>query len=93
MGLFGKKKSAEELAAEAKAARKAGDLVTALALSEKAAGMGNITAQYNCGIMYFNGEGTARDKTRAWALFQKVAAQTKNEVLQGVAKKILQNHF
>lgn len=42
---------------------------------EKAAGKGSAKAQYNCGLMYDNGDGTVIDKAKALMWYEKAAEQ------------------
>lgn len=60
---------------------------------EKAAEQGDIESQFLCGMMYFVGKGTARDKAKAKSFFQKVAAQTADKYHQERAKKYLREKF
>lgn len=60
---------------------------------EKAAEQGDIESQFLCGMMYFAGKGTARDKAKAKSFFQKVAAQTEDKYHQERAKKYLREKF
>lgn len=57
------------------AALQANDYVKALSLFEKAAEQGDAKAQYNCGLMYSNGNGTAVDNAKAFMWFEKAAEQ------------------
>jgi hypothetical protein len=59
----------------ATAAYKAGDYKKALELFQKAAEQGNATAQFECGWMYREGEGTEVDKKKALDWFEKAAFQ------------------
>ena len=42
---------------------------------EKAAAQGDADAQYNLGVLYYNGEGVPRDISKAREWFEKAAAQ------------------
>ena len=55
----------------------------------KAAEQGDVTAQFNIGLMYYLGEGTDWDMDKSRAFFQKVAAQTEDKELQEKAKEFL----
>ena len=60
---------------DAMAADKAKDYKRALAIFEALAERGNVNAQFNCGIMYDHGEGTAVDSAKALTWFEKAAEQ------------------
>lgn len=56
---------------------------------EKSAEQGVLCAQYNCGVMYYKGEGTFKNRAKARQLFQKLAEQTEDKAVQKKAKKAL----
>lgn len=65
----------ERLFSQGVAAYDAKDYTKALSLLEKAAQQGHAQAQFNCGVMYNNGAGTAVDKTKALYWWEKAAQQ------------------
>ena len=67
-------KSAKELNAEALACEKQ-DPARALSLFEQAAEMGFASAQYNCGILYYDGRGCTQDYEKAFDWFKEAAEQ------------------
>lgn len=79
MGLFGKKKTPEEkldvLYEKGMAAFDAGNHGRALELFEKAAEQGHANAQNNCGYMYENGYGVAKDAKKAFYWYEKAIEQ------------------
>ena len=79
MGLFGKKKTLEEkldvLYEKGMAAFDAGNHGRALELFEKAAEQGHAYAQNNCGYLYENGYGVAKDAKKAFYWYEKAAEQ------------------
>lgn len=60
---------------ESAAAKSRGDYATALAEFKAAADQGDAVAQYNLGLMYYNGQGVPRDDQLAAAWFRKAADQ------------------
>ena len=74
-------KTAVELFREGEAAEKAGDLSKALSLFEQAAQMCDADAQFNCGLMYNKGQGTAADPAKALHWYEKAAQQGHAEAL------------
>lgn len=60
---------------EGMAARQSKDYAEALPLLEKAALEGNANAQYFCALMYYNGEGTAKNLRKALEWCEKAALQ------------------
>ena len=75
MGLFGRKKTPEEQYAEGMELLETRGAPKALVMLEKAAGQGHTEAQFQCGKMYYNGEGTEADKARALVWFEEAAGQ------------------
>lgn len=65
----------EQLFSEGVAAYNGKDYARALSLLEKAAQQGVAEAQFNCGMMYRDGEGTAADKAKALYWYEKAAQQ------------------
>lgn len=65
----------KQIFGEGVAAYKVKDYEKALSLFEKTAEQGLVTAQFNCGIMYNNGEGTAKDEAKALMWFERAAGQ------------------
>lgn len=55
---------------------------------KRAAGLGDVSAQFRCGQMYYKGEGTDRNKNEARAWFEKAADQGYEKVVE-----FLQNKF
>ncbi len=51
------------------------DYTKALSFFAQAAEQGHADAQFNCGVMYYRGEGTAPDKAKALYWYEKVAEQ------------------
>jgi TPR repeat protein len=51
------------------------DYAKAKQLWEQAAAQGNAQAQYNLGLLYYNGQGVPQDYTKAREWFEKAAAQ------------------
>ncbi len=76
---------------QAKVAEDANKFDEALAFYEKAAEQGHAAAQCSCGLMYYKGEGTAVDNTKAKLYLQKVAAQTEDKASQKMAKEVLRD--
>ena len=70
-----------------------GDKAKALYWLEKAAEQGYPPSQTACGIMYYDGEGTARDRAKAKLWIEKAAAQTEDKMVQEDAKKLLRELF
>src|ERR1700729_2240405 len=60
---------------DAAAAAEKGDYTTAVRLWRPLADQGDTDAQYNLGIMYFTGQGTAQDPAEAAKWFRKAAEQ------------------
>ena len=58
----------------------------ALALFEKAAALGNQRSQVNVGILYFRGQGTARDLVQARSWLEKAAASNDPYALYALAR-------
>lgn len=69
------KEERNQLFQDGVAAHESKDYVRALSRFEKAAQMGHITAQFNVGLMYFNGVGTDVNKTEALKWYMKAAEQ------------------
>ena len=67
--------SADALMLWADIAMRKEDYTEALPLYEKAAEQGNANAQLNCGVMYFKGEGTAKDDAKAIYWCEKAVEQ------------------
>ena len=51
------------------------DYARSAAWWEKAAAQGHTQAQYNLGVLYYNGEGVPRDISKAREWLEKAAAQ------------------
>lgn len=69
------KAECEKLFQDGMQAYKAGNYTSALTCFKKAAGMGNVEAQFKCGQMYYNGEGVKQDDAEAMNWFMKAAEQ------------------
>lgn len=65
--------SMRDLLVEAVAARKAGRMAEAAKLFERAVDAGSVAAMSQLGLMYQNGEGVAKDNTKALAWFDRAA--------------------
>lgn len=94
MGFFdlGKKGNAvkgEKALNEGLEAYEAGDYKRALKLYEEAAEQGSADAQFFCGVMNYNGDGTTANKAKAKAYLIEVAAQTEYSELQDKAQYFL----
>ena len=74
-------------------AYQAGNYAQALRLWQPLAQKGNAEAQYNLGVMYFNGQGVARNYRQAAAWYKKVLAQPdtpENAEAKALARENLQ---
>ncbi len=89
--LRAEREEAERLFAQGAAAYRRKDAAAALSLFERAAELGDVDAQYNCGAMYAAGKGAPADPEKARKWLEKAAAQEKNRTAQQHAKKLL--HF
>ncbi|MBE5784594.1 MAG: sel1 repeat family protein [Clostridiales bacterium] len=74
-GLFSRKKDVNKLFEKALKFYQANEFEKAYAIWEETAELGNIVAQFNCGLMCYKGQGVRKDLAKAVAFWEKAAAQ------------------
>lgn len=82
-------KEAQNMLSEGVKCYNQNDYEQALILFEKAAELGLSSAQYNCGIMYNNGEGTKVNKEKSLYWFEKAAEQGQSKAQKICAERYM----